>query len=221
YANALKGFEFVSNNIVDFEKTLQSISSLMESLKGITGFARDLNTISSEMLKIIEKIKILSINATVETFRLREETSFEVISREIRALSEKSGIIMRSLGDGMEILRKNIENIVKESVEWMEILRKSSENAQKIKRIFEDIKFGIESSDRLIDDISQAIYESSSSINEIAAVLSELDKIAQKISYTTLEINDNLQIISENLRELVPSGKEEMKEELSILRVAE
>lgn len=221
YANALKGFEFVSNNIVDFEKTLQSISSLMESLKGITGFARDLNTISSEMLKIIEKIKILSINATVETFRLREETSFEVISREIRALSEKSGIIMRSLGDGMEILRKNIENIVKESVEWMEILRKSSENAQKIKRIFEDIKFGIESSDRLIDDISQAIYESSSSINEIAAVLSELDKIAQKISYTTLEINDNLQIISENLRELVPSGKEEMKEELSILRVVE
>ncbi len=221
YTNALNGYEYVSNNIADFGKTLQSINSLMGSLKSITGFARDLNTILTEMLKIIQKIKILSINATVETFKFREETSFEVISREIRTLSEKSSLIMKSLGEGMGSLRGNIGGIIKESLEWTEILRKSSESAQKIKGAFEGIKFGIESSDKLIDEISQAIYESSSSINEIAAILSELDKIAQRLSDNTLNINDNLQTLSENLRGFIPSEKEEREGEISILRIVE
>ncbi len=216
--NANKGYDYVSDNIRSFEGTLNNIKNIIENLRSVSEHSESLKNSSENVINILQKIKILSINATVETYKIQERTSFEVISKEIKLLSDKSGTIIGSMVDEINRIRTSMEKFTRSLVEWTDTISEASARAKDIYTIFSDMKVGAKDIYDLIDRVSQAIYESSSAITETASTLEHLDTSVQNMAEKLNDLENSIKEFSGRLR---ISENRETREEISEISLKE
>ncbi len=114
-------FRAVSDNYMKLDKRLSSISGVVAEMTGRT----------SEIRIIAEKIKVLSINASIEAARASSEgKGFKVIANEIKKLSGLTNDIIESILRGMTIAREEVAGTVKDFGEDGRLLRDKIMNQQ-------------------------------------------------------------------------------------------
>jgi len=194
------GYQITLENIGDFEKKFEELGRIISNLERVSEIAKNLSENVESLSRIIEKINLVSINATVEAYKMGEGGPFEVVSREIRGLSEKSNLIIESINKGMEEIRGRIEGIMKERAWWEGNLEGIRERARGIVDVFGEISERIEKSDEMVRAIAQALYESASAVEETYISLENIDRMVIKMS-------ENLDQISEETSRILDEVK--------------
>ncbi len=204
--NALRssknGYQTTLENTKDFENKMEMLGRIILDLERVSDMAKELSENVESLSKAIQKINIISINATVEAYKIGEEGPFEVVSREIRTLSEKSNLIIDDIVKGMKDVKSRIEEIMKERDWWEENMEGVRNRAKGIVDVFGDVSERIERSDEMLRDIVQALYESASAVKETYVSLENIDKSIMKMSETFQKIRENTSEILEEVKEL-------------------
>jgi methyl-accepting chemotaxis protein len=195
-----KGYQSTLENIEDFEKKVEELGRIISDLERVSEIAKNLSENVESLSRIIEKINLVSINATVEAYKMGEGGPFEVVSREIRGLSEKSNLIIESINKGMEEIRGRIEGIMKERAWWEGNLDSIRERARGIVDVFGEISARIEKSDEMVKAIAQALYESASAVKETYISLENIDRMVIKMSENLGQISERTSRILEEVK---------------------
>ena len=194
------GYQITLENIGDFEKKVEELGRIISNLERVSEIAKNLSENVEGLSRIIEKINLVSINATVEAYKMGEGGPFEVVSREIRGLSEKSNLIIESINKGMEEIRSKIEGIMKERDWWEGNLEGIRERARGIVDVFGEISERIEKSDEMVRAIAQALYESASAVKETYISLENIDRMVIRMSENLGQISERTSRILDEVK---------------------
>jgi Methyl-accepting chemotaxis protein len=194
------GYQSTLENIGDFEKKVEELGRIISDLERVSEIAKNLSENVESLSRIIEKINLVSINATVEAYKMGEGGPFEVVSREIRGLSEKSNLIIESINKGMEEIRGKIEGIMKERAWWEGNLDGIRERARGIVDVFGEISRSIEKSDEMVRAIAQALYESASAVKQAYISLENIDRMISRMSENLGQISEETSRILDEVK---------------------
>jgi uncharacterized protein YoxC len=194
------GYQSTLENIGDFEKKVEELGRIISNLERVSEIAKNLSENVESLSRIIEKINLVSINATVEAYKMGEGGPFEVVSREIRGLSEKSNLIIEGINRGMEEIRSKIEGIMKEKDWWEGNLDSTRERARGIVDVFGEISARIEKSDEMVRAIAQALYESASAVKETYISLENIDRMISRMSENLGQISERTSLILDEVK---------------------
>jgi methyl-accepting chemotaxis protein len=195
-----RGYQITLENIGDFEKKVEELGRIISDLERVSEIAKNLSENVESLSRIIEKINLVSINATVEAYKMGEGGPFEVVSREIRGLSEKSNLIIEGINKGMEEIRGKIESIMKERAWWEGNLEGIRERARGIVDVFGEISARIEKSDEMVRAIAQALYESASAVKETYISLENIDRMVSRMSENLGQISERTSRILDEVK---------------------
>ncbi|MFZ8834908.1 MAG: methyl-accepting chemotaxis protein [Candidatus Caldipriscus sp.] len=194
------GYQITLENIGDFEKNVDELGRIISNLERVSETAKNLSENVESLSRIIERINVVSINATVEAYKMGEGGPFEIVSREIRGLSEKSNLIIESINKGMEEIRGKIESIMKERAWWEGNLEGIRERARGIVDVFGEISASIEKSDEMVRAIAQALYESASAVKETYISLENIDRMVSRMSENLGQISERTSRILDEVK---------------------
>ena len=193
-----KGYQTTLENIKGIEDKIEDLGRIIADLEKVSLMARGLEENAEGISRTMERLNLVSINATVEAYKMGEGGPFEVVSREIRSLSEKSNLIIEGINKGMGEVKERVEEIMRERSWWEGNLQGVRERAKGIVKVFEEISERIERSDEMVKAITQALYESTSAVEESYAFLKKIEMGITKMSESIREMNDNaLRILEE------------------------
>ncbi len=204
--NALRssknGYQITLGNTKDFENKMEILGRIILDLERVSDMAKQLSENVESLSKAIQKINIISINATVEAYKIGEGGPFEVVSREIRVLSEKSNLIIDDIVKGMNEVKNRIDEIMKERDWWEGNMEGVRSRARSIVDVFGDVSERIERNDEMLREIVQALYESASAVKETYVSLDNIDKAIIKMSETFQKIREKTSEILDEVKEL-------------------
>ncbi len=165
-------------NAEDANRSSVEANNLAESGGEVVGRSVDaMNEIShaskkiSEIISVINDISfqtnLLSLNAAVEAARAGEQgRGFAVVAGEVRNLAQRSSSAA-----------KEIENLIKDSIEKIERGTKySNESGESLKVIVDSIK----SASQLVSEIAAASEEQRRGIEQISTAITQMDEATQQ-----------------------------------------
>ena len=143
------------------------VSSLVNTMSGITGSSRKINDITGVIDSIAFQTNILALNAAVEAARAGEQgRGFGVVAGEVRALAQRSATAA-----------KEISALINNSVEQV---RAGSELVNTAGRTMSEIVDAVERVTAIIAEISESSRAQTLSIEQINAAVAEIDGTTQQ-----------------------------------------
>jgi methyl-accepting chemotaxis protein len=143
------------------------VSSLVNTMSGITGSSRKINDITGVIDSIAFQTNILALNAAVEAARAGEQgRGFGVVAGEVRALAQRSATAA-----------KEISTLINHSVEQV---RAGSELVNTAGRTMSEIVDAVERVTAIIAEISESSRAQTLSIEQINAAVAEIDGTTQQ-----------------------------------------
>ncbi|MBZ9688583.1 methyl-accepting chemotaxis protein [Clostridium estertheticum] len=209
----------------EMNKLNQSVTKVSDSFKTfngkITGLAKDINEIN-EITNIINNIagqtNLLALNAAIEAARAGESgRGFSVVADEIRKLAEQSKLSSESISKLINVISKNTDVIVQDSVEMDDELinqvniinssitsfRKIIESVNEVIPKIETVKISAEDIDRDKNNILSSVDGVSAVSLEVSASSEEIAASSEEMTAATQEVAAAAQILSSMTNEMI------------------
>ena len=175
----------------------ESISEAGEVISSTTNSIEDVLEASAkitDITKIIEGIalqtNILALNAAVEAARAGEQgRGFAVVASEVRSLAQTT--------------QTSVKNITELVANVDEKIRLATSSARKSKEIFTDIQGKIDSTAKIMQEISSTAVEQQTGVNEINRAVTEMDIATQKNATLVQESTTAASALLSQAKELV------------------
>ncbi|MFS4458551.1 methyl-accepting chemotaxis protein [Bdellovibrio sp. HCB2-146] len=151
------------------------INGLIQSMHMISSDSKKIEEITSVIDDIAFQTNLLALNAAVEAARAGEQgKGFAVVAEAVRALAQRSSTAAKEIND-----------LIKASVERTESGRESADNSgQVLGRILNSVNKVVV----LNKEISQASHEQTQGIQQISKAMNQLDQASQSNAASSEEI---------------------------------
>lgn len=144
-----------------------AVSSVAETMTGITGSSSKIAEIVSVIDGIAFQTNILALNAAVEAARAGEQgKGFAVVAGEVRSLAQRSAQAA-----------KEIKGLIEDSVVR---IREGSERVQDAGRIMGEIVQSVHGVTAIMNEISSASREQAEGISQINSAVNDMDHVVQQ-----------------------------------------
>ena len=175
----------------------ESISEAGDVISSTTNSIEDVLEASAkikDITKIIEGIalqtNILALNAAVEAARAGEQgRGFAVVASEVRSLAQTTQTSVKNITE----LVSNVD----------EKIRLATSSARKSKEIFRDIQDKVDSTAKIMQEISSTAVEQQTGVNEINRAVTEMDIATQKNATLVQESTTAATALLSQAKELV------------------
>ena len=206
------------NVLGDKSSNINSMSTQVnDRMKLLADKSANIATITSVIREIADRTNLLALNAAIEAARAGEAgKGFSVVAEEIAKLAEESKCnasdierIIVELEKDTEASVKDVEGLVRETLEEDALVISTTESFEKIENIMNEVKGQVENVSELMNDISRAseiVQKSISSLETISDDTLALSEGSINISAKNLEkiqvleaISDRINILMNNL----------------------
>lgn len=205
------------NDIMEHSKeSVYAVNDIAKQIKQTNDSITEIDTAVELIISISEQTKLLSLNATIEAARAGDQgKGFAVVAEEIRSLSEKSS-------EGAEMIKNIAQTIMEQSHESVKLadnvstlILKEQEGVSKTREKYEELSKDIEQSVKDISAIAEKTDHLTNYKEKVLENVQELSGISEENMASNEEINSNIseilsevQIVSENCKEMNHMAKE-------------
>lgn len=170
------------------EDSNQQVKKLMHTL---AENAREVGSITEEIVNISSQTNMLALNASIESARAGEAgRGFAVVAEQIRVLAEQT----RTLTESIRLIVTQLQSNTDETMESVtRVLQASNQEKESIAiagNQFTDINNKITDLGKSVQTISDQIDEIWSANNRIVESISQISAVSQEVAASTLEAND-------------------------------
>lgn len=190
-------------SIVVSKETNKSISELVNKSKTILGIISTIDQISNQ-------IKMLALNASIESARAGEVgKGFAVVAEQIKKLSfETAGSVKqinKLITELIDVINKSVDNVEKSegtAKSQIETINETKGTLKEVVIFMERLSIMIKDNVGLIDDVYESKEVVSNSMDSVLSVAEEISASSEEISASTSEVKEKMDYIKNKTEEL-------------------
>ncbi len=200
----LKGSEAVTETakIMQLIKTIaQNINSKMKTL---SEKLTEIETISTIINEIANRLDLLALNASIEAARAGEEgRGFTVIADEIKALSEKATRSSKHIENIIRSLHEEAKAITGGLEEEASYLGTVTDTVSQVVSVFDNIDSTIIKTEQIIKEINETLQKQKELVDENSAYAQRLKEPIDEMSTMVNKIVDVSSLLSDTSKKLM------------------
>ena len=213
---AKRGDEAVGEMIRGMEKIRRIERETSERIQKLGEHSRHIGEIVQLIGEIADQTNLLSLNAAIEAARAGEHgRGFAVVAEEVRKLAERSAQATRQIGELIETIRTETEQVV-ESVnrsdadidEGSKLALAAGEALRGIVQAMESVDGRIHSIGKAIEDVTEATREVARNMDEVARVVDENTAATQQMAASSEEASNAVQSVAAVSQQAAASAQE-------------
>lgn len=198
---AMEGTKVVEQTVNVMERIATKVRSTAETVETLGSRSDQIGQIIGTIEDIADQTNLLALNAAIEAARAGEQgRGFAVVADEVRALAERTTRATREIGEMIKSIQVETRNAVAAMNEGVQDVEQGTIEASK--------------SGRALEHILQQIVSVTSQVNQIAVA-------AEEQTAVTVEINNNIQQITEVANLTSRSSHEEASAAHQLAQLAE
>lgn len=185
----------IDSNKIAVDELIQGISHSADATRSSIKQVKDLGVVSRMIDKIVEAIanvsiqtNMLAVNGSIEAARAGEfGKGFAVVATDIRNLARDSAEnadqikdLVKSVQDQIQIVGRDLDEIVDAAISEVEKAKKTTENLQVIEADITEIDAGTTEILKGAEEIAAALTQTKQGIDQISAAAQESEKAASE-----------------------------------------
>lgn len=170
------------------EDSNQQVKKMMHTL---AENAREVGSITDEIVNISSQTNMLALNASIESARAGEAgRGFAVVAEQIRVLAEQTRTLTESIRGIVAQLQSNTDETMESVAQVLQASNQEKESIAIAGQQFTEINEKMTDLGRDVHTISEQIDEIWSANNRIVDSISQISAVSQEVAASTLEAND-------------------------------
>ncbi len=175
---------------------VNQINETNTEIEKIVQIINEIGTKTKIINEIVFQTKLLSFNASVEAARAGDHgKGFAVVAEEVGNLASMSGNAALEISNILDGSIKTVEGIVRDSKEKIgKLVTDSKEKIEagthitlECKEVLDNIVSQVESSSKMIAEISNASAEQAQGVQEITKAIQQIDQVTQQNTANSIE----------------------------------
>ncbi|MCM1258033.1 MAG: methyl-accepting chemotaxis protein [Roseburia sp.] len=170
------------------EDSNEQVRRLMQTL---AENAREVGSITEEIVNISSQTNMLALNASIESARAGEAgRGFAVVAEQIRILAEQTRTLTESIRGIVAQLQSNTDETMGSVAQVLQASNQEKESIAVAGKQFADINDKMTGLGQNVQTISDQIDEIWSANNRIVESISQISAVSEEVAASTLEAND-------------------------------
>jgi methyl-accepting chemotaxis protein len=178
------------NNLIikDVGSVLMSVRNISEGFKDVNGSLLNIKDLAKSVYKLSKELKLISLNATLETAHKTENRNLEIVARETAKISRLSTDKLLKVDNYVNDLVNNINNLVG--------------SIDVVFNKIEYVKGFIENQSNLVNDVDSNVSQMNEILVEINNTISEFDDMSSNLQNILSGFNENSNNLTFNVDKL-------------------
>lgn len=201
------GNQKVENTVTDLNNIKDEMTGLTTEIDALNEQTQEISKITYMVLDLADQTRMLSLNAAVEAIRSGEHgVGFNVVAREIRALSDESKSSAEQIRKLLLSIQKSTEKTVNSTTNSVKSMKKSVDTATELKETFNNMATTYIATANNLEQIVLNIKQETQSIKQIYEAMKSIQQGQSENTKGYEQIQDsinNLGQVAMRLKQIV------------------